>query len=107
MATRINLFVDQGSDYRSTVQLEDENGPIDLTSYTARGSFREHYSSLTAYPINIGLSNTGVVELQIPASLTSGIRAKRYVYDIELVSSANVVSRIIEGILTINPEVTR
>ena len=107
MATRINLFVDQGADYRSTVQLEDEQGPINLSTYTGRGSFREHYTSLTSYNITIGLSNTGIVEMQIPATLSSSIKAKRYVYDVELVSQSNVVSRVLEGILTINPEVTR
>jgi hypothetical protein len=31
----------------------------------------------------------------------------RYVYDIEAVSGANVITRVIEGIVTVTPEVTK
>jgi hypothetical protein len=37
------------------------------------------------------------------ASLTPG----RYVYDVIITSSANVVTRVVEGIVTVLPSVTR
>jgi hypothetical protein len=33
--------------------------------------------------------------------------AGRYVYDVEIISAANVISRLVEGIATVTPEVTR
>jgi len=33
--------------------------------------------------------------------------AGRYVYDVETTSGSGVVSRIVEGIITVTPEVTR
>jgi hypothetical protein len=107
MATRLNLMVDQGSDFRTTILLEDANGPINLTTYQARAEFRQHFSSVRSYPIDVQLANNGIVTLLLPASRTTNIRYGRYVYDVELTSNTGVVSRISEGILTLNPEVTR
>ena len=38
---------------------------------------------------------------------TANIAAGRYLYDVEVVSSADVVTRVLQGIATISPEITR
>jgi hypothetical protein len=35
------------------------------------------------------------------------MKAGRYVYDVELIDSFSLKSRLVEGIITITPEVTR
>ena len=45
--------------------------------------------------------------MSLNADETSNIVAGRYVYDVEITSSANVTSRIVEGIVTVTPEVTK
>jgi len=50
---------------------------------------------------------SGTVALGLTATQTANLVPGRYVYDVEVVSGANVVSRIIEGIVTVTPEVTR
>ena len=47
------------------------------------------------------------ITVSMNAATSANIAGGRYVWDLELVSSGNVVSRIVEGIVTINPEVTR
>jgi hypothetical protein len=54
--------------------------------------------------INIG---TGEVTLSLTANATANLIAGRYVYDCELTDASGTVSRILEGIVTINPQVTR
>jgi len=41
------------------------------------------------------------------ANTTANVVAGRYVYDVELVDSGNVATRLIEGIVTVTPQVTR
>ena len=110
MATKANLVIDQGTDYSTVVNVtDDDDNPINLTGYTGRGQIRKHYTSSNAVSFSVSVSNAelGQLTLALTATQTSNMAASRYVYDVEVVSSANIVSRIIEGIVTITPEVTR
>jgi tRNA threonylcarbamoyladenosine modification (KEOPS) complex Pcc1 subunit len=49
----------------------------------------------------------GTVNLTIAATDTANLTPGLYVYDLELVSSANVVTRLIEGNFNVRAEVTR
>ncbi len=108
MATKVNLFVDQGATFSTTVDFVDAaNAVIDFSTYTGAGQIRKHYTSNTAVELGINLANTGVVTLSLTANQTANMTAGRYVYDVEVIDVANVTSRIIEGIVTVNPNVTR
>ena len=41
------------------------------------------------------------------AATSANVVYGRYVYDCELTSSGNTVSRLVEGIVTVTPQVTR
>ena len=45
--------------------------------------------------------------LSMSANTTNSIAAGRYVYDCELTDSNGIVSRLVEGIVTVTPGVTR
>lgn len=109
MATKANLKIDQGTDYLTSVTLTDDDGDaISLTGYTGAGQIRKYYTSSTAVDFNVIIeANTGVVTLQLTSEQTNNIEAGRYVYDVELTDAANVVSRVLEGIVTVTPGVTR
>ena len=109
MAIKANLFVDQGTDYSTTINLTDDNDNIvTLTGYTANGQIRKTYSSSNAVNFGITLeANTGIVSLSLTDAQTANLVAGRYVYDVFLYNAANVASRIVEGIITVTPRVTR
>ena len=108
MATKLNLFIDQGADFSTTIEVADEAGaPLNLTTYTGRSQMRKHYTSTTYNSFNVTGNASGVITISMNAATSANITSGRYVWDLELVSSGNVVSRIVEGIVTINPEVTR
>jgi hypothetical protein len=110
MAIYANITVDQGSDYFSTVYVEDASGGVaDLTGFTSRGQVRKTYSSLTSYDFITAIANPelGSIEISLTNSTTSSMKPGRYVYDIEVVSSSGTVTRVIEGQLEITPSVTR
>jgi hypothetical protein len=111
MATKANLVIDQGTDFSTTITLKDSSGSAyDLTGYSANGHIRKHYSSSTAYPLTCAISapaSTGKITLSLGRTTTSAMESGRYVYDVEIKSTSNTVTRLIEGIVTITPEVTR
>tara|TARA_R110002167_G_scaffold123016_1_gene301868 strand:- start:9318 stop:9656 length:339 start_codon:yes stop_codon:yes gene_type:complete len=110
MATYANIFIDQGSDFSFTVDLSTTVGLLDLTSYTARGQIRKSYTSTTAIDFNIDIDVPNKeLNVSLTAAQTSSLKAGRYVYDIEILSSNSpaVVTRVVEGQLDATPRVTR
>ena len=52
-------------------------------------------------------ATSGVVALSMTAAQTAALDAERYVYDVEVTNNtSNVVTRVIEGIITVRPNVT-
>jgi hypothetical protein len=109
MATKANLVIDQGTTYSTDINLTDENGdPLNLSGYSANSQIRKHYTSSNSVVFSTTINATaGVITLALSANQTSNIVSGRYVYDIELTDVSNSVSRIVEGIVTITPQVTR
>lgn len=109
MATKANIVVDQGTTFTTSIYLTDDDGvAIDLSGYTGRSQIRKHYTSSNSVSFTVTLTaNQGIVTLDLTSTQTSALTAGRYMYDVEVVSSANVVARIIEGNVTVTPEVTR
>lgn len=109
MATKANLVIDQGSTFSTDLTLSDENGdPLYLNGYNANSQVRKWYSSVNAAATFTTFINveSAVITLTLTANQTSNLVAGRYVYDVEINSGAEV-SRIVEGIVTVTPQVTR
>ena len=109
MATKANLVIDQGSTFSTDLTLTDENGdPLTLDGYTANSQVRKWYTSSNASATFTTSINTtsAVITLTLTANQTSNLVSGRYVYDVEI-SSGGEVSRIVEGIVTVTPQVTR
>lgn len=109
MGTKLNILIDQGASFETSLNLTDDNGnAIDLSGYTGAGQIRKHYSSSTAVNLTINLGGAnGTVTMSLTANATANMAAGRYVYDIEVTDSGNSVTRVIEGIVTVTPQVTR
>ena len=109
MATVTNLFIDQGSNVLVTILVTDATGTArNITGYTGRGQLKRSYYSTTNTAFTITISNTeGEVNLSLTADQTANLKYGRYVYDVELVSNTYNVERILEGIVTVYPEVTK
>ena len=107
MAVKANITIDQGTDFATSLDVTDDNGdPTDLTGFTGAAQMRKHYTSSNSVSFSVSIAG-GEVTLSMNAVTTANLVAGRYVYDCELTSSSNVVSRIVEGIVTVTPQVTR
>lgn len=82
--------------------------PIDLDGCIAVAQIRKHYTSSNAVNFTTSVSgSSGYVTLSLTANQTSDMSPGRYVYDCELIAQDQSVIRLIEGIVTITPGVTR
>ena len=110
MAVKSNLVIDQGSTFSATLTVTDvNNDPIDLTNYTASAKLRKWYTSNSSVSFSTSSGNSsGLITLSLNYVTTGSLDSGRYVYDVELTDTvANSVYRVIEGIATVTPQVTR
>jgi hypothetical protein len=111
---KYNIVCPQGStlDQQLTYSINDVD--VNLTGYSARMQVREKHTSTNAV-LNLTNSNGGIVlggvdgtiNIVVTAGQSTELTAKEYVYDLELVSASNVVTRLIEGKFIVTPEVTK
>ena len=110
MAAIANLTIDQGASFTSDVTVKDANAnAFNLTGYTARAKMEKGYSSTrTDFTCTIaGDATTGVVSLSLTAAQTTALDDGRYVYDLEIEQTGTGnVTRVIEGVITVRPNVT-
>jgi hypothetical protein len=109
MATKANLVIDQGTTFSTDLTLTDENGDaLNLNGYSANSQVRKWYSSSNAAAVFSTSINvvSSIVTISLTANQTSNLVAGRYVYDVEL-NDGSTTSRIVEGIITVTPQVTR
>ena len=109
MATKANIFIDQGTDFSTTISIANMNDEsISLAGYSGAAQIRKHYSSANSVSFGVSIDEiNGNLTLTLNPTQTNAMTPGHYVYDVELTDSANVVSRIVEGLVTITPSVTR
>lgn len=109
-----NFIVDQGADWYATFVYKDSGGTaINLTGYTAALQIRDTYADSTtdlALTSTSGITitgATGTLAVRATATQTAAIAAGNYVYDLEITSSGAIVTRLVQGKITVSPQVTR
>ena len=112
MAAKANLIIDQGSKFNIVVNITDMAGDIfNLTDHTSACHFRRTYSSSNFFTITTNITNPtgGVMELSMTSTETNIVPAGRYVYDVEVYNTlnSNNATRVLEGLVTVTPGVTR
>lgn len=109
MAVKANFVIDQGSDFSANVDLTDSVGAAyDLTNYTVAAQMRKSYASSNAVTFICSHDNAnGHISMTLPNSNTAVLVPGRYLYDIEITDSQNTVTRVVEGLITVTPGMTR
>lgn len=106
-----NILVEQGSTFSQTVTVKEDGSPKDLTGYSARAQMRPTRTSTTltaTFTCTISTPSTGAIVMELDPSTTAGIADGRYYYDLEIYTSGDaIVSRLLQGEVTVSPEVTR
>ena len=107
MASIVNVFVDQGSDYTLTLTVEDDSGnATDLTGYTVEAYFQKWVGANKVYKFTPTVTDAAAGKLQIKllGSVSDDISPGRYTYDVVINNSTyDITRRVIQGQLTLSP----
>ena len=124
MATVKNLIIDQGTTFSLSITVSDITGaPLDLSTYIARSAMKKNFNSLSSISLNATINDpiSGEVTISLSPDQTASLKPGRYVYDIEVSNVVGFIGsngyqgsqginldviRVLEGIITINPEVS-
>lgn len=113
-AAKYNITIEQGATFRMSLVWKDSEGePIELDGYAARMQIRQFVQSdevllaLTTENGGIELGEDGAITVLADAEQTETIADLNGVYDLEMVSADQTVTRLVEGRVRIIPEVTR
>ena len=111
MAAILNLIIDQGTTFSKQIAVFETDGITvqNLTGATATSQLRKNYTSTNYETINATINSptTGIIVMSLTAVETAALKAGRYVYDLQVTYSDATVNRIIEGVITVRPEVTK
>lgn len=107
----LKLFQGASWDYTLTWKVNDEI--VDLGGFTARLQARPTASSATTVldltdtdGIALG-GSAGTITLTRSAEQTAALTPGKYVYDLELINGTGMVTRLVQGQLEVDAEVTR
>lgn len=115
-AGKYNFKLEQGVDFeRDFVRKVKATGlPVNYTGFTGRMQIRSDVADkkvwLELTTENGGLviaGAVGKVTVKITNAQASALKLEKAVYDIELISGSGVVTRFLQGRITIDPETTR
>lgn len=112
MASYVELFLDQGTTFNNIITLTDDitNANINISGYTVKSQMRRSYYSTNATAeIVCTLTNpgNGQITMSLPANTTANIKSGRYLFDVDTTDPYGTVNRVLEGIITVTPRVTR
>ena len=111
MAAIANLRIDQGASFSSDVTVTNSEGTVvDLSGYTTSARMAKSYGASSYVDMTASVASdatTGVIELTLTDTQTANLDApSRYVYDVYITqTSSSTVTRVIEGVITVNPKV--
>jgi hypothetical protein len=124
MAATHDILIDQGASFNMYLTIKDEaNEKIDLSGHVFRGKIKKDLSDVTTQAnftfsiLNQGNESTkGMVEVMLAPEVTASIQTNargtsrnviKMIYDIESVSPSGFVTRWVQGLALISPEVTK
>ena len=110
-AGKYDIVIDQGSDFAIEVQIQQNSANVNLSTHSARAQLRPTPTSSTKtadFTCSITNASQGKIKMSLGNTVTANIANGKYYYDLELVNSSDSsVTRLIEGVARVTPEVTR
>lgn len=116
MARYEEISIDQGADIAIELRLTEVDGSKkNLNGYSVASKMKKSYNSdsddTQAFTAIVSNASDGYVTLSLTNEETDALDASKYLFDVELShddSDGNtIIERILEGIIVVNPSVTR
>ena len=103
-----NLSIEQGTSWSIQLQVDQPSGTdVDLTGYTFQGRLAK--SDYDDSPVDMTAiltdATAGTFTLALSSSQTSALDSTiEYVWDVDMTSSGGTTTRLLQGRVTISPE---
>ena len=110
-AGKHNINIEQGATFKLQLTVSTNDGtPVNLVGYQVRGQVRIQFEDTTptaTFTCVITDAANGKVEVTLSAATTTALSFTKGVYDIELVTPASNVVRLLKGNAILSKEVTK
>ena len=104
VAYGVNLTILEGADFKSTFQVNKEDKTkFDLSGYTISAKMKKSVSvgstpaGITSFTSGITSAVNGQFNISLTDTVTKDLNPGRYYYDINVVSSASTVFKMVSG----------
>ena len=108
MTTKENLYVNQGTDFATTLELTQDSGD-DYSEYNFYCDVCKLYSNTKKFSAELTVLTNGSVnelELRFSKETTSYLEGGKYTYDVMMENPVGSVSKILEGLIFLIPSST-
>lgn len=111
-AANLNILIEAAATFRKTILYKGPTGvPIDLTGVTSvAGQVRPTATSVSDVPFTLTVQSppsAGLILWEMSATLTATLTQTPQVYDIFINWSNGDVTKLLQGKVTVSPDVTR
>ena len=100
----VNLTILEGADFKSTFKVNKENkSAFDLTGYAIHGKMKKSVAigassgGIQDFTSGITSATSGEFNISLTDTITKDLKPGRYYYDINVVSSASTVFKMVSG----------
>lgn len=108
-AVPLNLTLEQGTDFQVnfTVRNKDQS-PLNLLGYTASSEMRKHYTATKKYDFDVTFvdRSRGKLRLSMTDAVTGILAEGRYVYDVFVTSANGTKTKVVAGMVLVQPGVS-
>lgn len=108
MASRSNIYIDQGADFRITLELfdgDDDEIVVGGGGYNFYANMKKFYSTATAASFSIEAANNDVT-LVMTANTTGDLAPGKYEYDVLMRKPTGEISKVVEGLAIVIPTIS-
>ena len=109
MASRANIYIDKGCDFRTAIELFNEAGTeyseSDIAVYNFYSSIKKVYSDSSLVNFTIETSNNDIT-LVLTDQQTGSLKPGKYQYDVIMQKQTGELSKIVEGLAIVVDTVT-
>jgi len=105
-SSQLNVYIDQGTDFRLTVELfDDDDLDLPIANYSFFGDIRKLYSSKRTAEFEFE-KNENDITLKLDALVTSQLKPGKYQYDVIMKKPTGELSKIVDGIAFVVSTIT-
>lgn len=101
----VNIVIEKGTDYQEVFTVNNPDGsPLDLTGHIGVSKIKKHPESISSTSFNVGIvSAAGQVVVSLANTITSSLSPGRYYYDVIVISSIGKKTKVVDGMVIVNP----